>query len=60
MAAQLTAEQWRDHYARRARTCATDALHAARCHRPDIAAVLRQVARDYLQYARYAALKAAQ
>ena len=58
MARQYSAEQWRDHYVRRARGCSTDAVSAAKSHRPDIAELLRKVARDYLQMARYAALKA--
>lgn len=53
-----TAEQWRDYYAHKARVCSTDAVTAAKAHRPDIAALLRETARDYLAMARFAALKA--
>lgn len=53
-----SAEQWRDHYALRARRCSTDAVACVKANRPDIAALLRKTARDYLQMARYAAFKA--
>lgn len=52
-----TAAEWRDHYARRANGCRIDAAHAAKVNRHDIAALLRRVARDYLDLARFAALK---
>lgn len=60
MAKQYPAEVWRDHYARRAHGCSRDAVSAARSNRPDIAALLRKVARDYLAMARFAALKVTQ
>lgn len=55
-----SAEQWRAHYARRANICRIDAAQAAKVRRHDIAATLRRVARDYLNMARFAALKVTQ
>lgn len=55
--AKYTAEVWRDHYARRAHGCSIDAVSATRSNRPDLAALLRKVGRDYLAMARFAALK---
>jgi hypothetical protein len=56
-AARPSAAQLRDHYARKARTCSTDAVCAVKVGRPDIAGLLRTVARDYLAMARFAAHK---
>lgn len=53
----MTAAEWLAYYARRANQCRIDAAHAAKVRRPDIAATLRGVARDYLAMARFAAFK---